>query len=231
MSLLSDAPREDNDKNDDVWPATVNSNTHHTSTDNKNSSSSNNVNVNVATGNRKITQSKKVEEYADLMTKNVTAKKYLMKEHHPILMSTFASKIYTVIVLFLFIRRYWILHGITFLILIHFADILFLWFIHVKEAKEVRQFKSWLLWWIRIGLDFATRTVEGEMVHRILTAYTLNFWNLIGKSYTINWFDDIAKKGRTSVLNQAKERLKQSKMTHSKFANSLRSNLTKRKPG
>jgi len=184
------------------------------------SSSSNNNNMNVTTVDSKITPNKKVEEFADLMTKN-----------HPILMSTFAFEIYVVLVLFLLIRRYWILHGISLLILFRIAEILFLWTIHVKEAKEVRQFKSWLLWWIRIGLDFATRTVEGEMAHRVLTAYTLNFWNIIGKSYTMNWFDDIAKKGRTNVLNQAKERVNQSKMNRKIFADDLRRNLIKRKSG
>jgi hypothetical protein len=128
------------------------------------------------------------------------------------------------------VQRYWILYGITFVFLFHIADILFLWFIHVKEAKEIRQFKGWLLWWIRIGLDFATRTVEGEVVHRVLTAYTLNFWNIIGKKYTISWFDDIAKKGRTNVLNQAKETLNQTKMTQKKFTDNLRDTL-KRKSG
>jgi len=235
MLLLSDFSRDDDDKHDNDRSVTVNPNTLLTNTDHKNgsssSSSSSSNNMNVTTGDSKIIQSKKMEEDTDLMTKNVIAKRSLMKEHHPILISTFAFEIYVVLVLFLLFRRYWILHGITLLIIFHIAEILYLWIMHVTEAKEVRQFKSWLMWWIRIGLDFATRTVEGEIAHRVLTAYTLNFWNIIGKNYTINWFDDIAKKGRTNMLNQAKERLNQSKMNHKKFANSLRSNLTKRKSG
>lgn len=143
-------------------------------------------------------------------------------QRHPLYMTEFALEIYTVLVVFLLTRRYWTLHGITLVILAHIADILYSWFIHMKEAREIRLFKSWLLWWIRIGLDFATSTVEGELVHRVLVANTLNFWNAIGKKYTISWFDDIASKGRTNFVNRAKEQLNQLKVNHSDFESSLR---------
>lgn len=182
------------------------------------------------TTDAKTKDTNRAKEYSDIMTNHskIRTKK---QKGHPILMSEFAMEIYVVLILFLLIRRYWVLHGITLIILAHIADILSSWFLHVKEAREIRQFKSWLLWWIRIGLDFATSTVEGEVVHRVLVANTLNFWNLIGKNYTINWFDDIGTKSRTNVLNQAKERLHQSTTHHKKFAAGLRNSFTKRKSG
>jgi len=161
---------------------------------------------------------------------NLSANITRTKEDHPILLSTFAFGLYFVLILFFITRQIWVLHGITVLILLHIADILLSWFSHIKDAKEIRQFKSWLVWWVRIGLDFATRTVEGQFTHRVLTAGSLHFWDLIGKSYTINWFDDIAQKGRKNVLNQAKDGLNQSKINQQKFANSLRDSL-KRKSG
>ena len=249
MPLLSDIPRDDDDKHvDDDWIALAKLRAQITSTDHNNSSSSSssssgNISSNISSsssssidqtnGGSKPTQSKvnnRAKEYADSITNNAIANTTRIKKKYPFLISRFAFEIYIVLALFLLVQRYWILYGITFVFLFHIADILFLWFIHVKEAKEIRQFKGWLLWWIRIGLDFATRTVEGEVVHRVLTAYTLNFWNIIGKKYTISWFDDIAKKGRTNVLNQAKETLNQTKMTQKKFTDNLRDTL-KRKSG
>ena len=232
MPLSPEIPRDDDDKHiDDDWIAPAKIRPHITCTDHNNSSSSSSSSssINATTGDSKSIQRKaniRAKEYVDSIRENTTR----MKEKYPNLISQFAFEIYIVLILFLLIQRYWILYGITFVILFHIADILLLWFIHVKEAKEIRQFKSWLLWWIRIGLDFATRTIEGDVMHRVLTANTLNFWNIIGKKYTINWFDDIAKKGRTNVLNQAKETLNQTKMTQKIFANNLRGGL-KRKSG
>ena len=143
-------------------------------------------------------------------------------QRHPLYMSEFALEIYAVLVLFILVRRFWILHGIALVILSHIADILISWFIHVKEAREIRLFKSWLLWWVRIGLNFATNTVEGDIVHRVLVASTLNFWNLIGKRYTINWFDNIATKGRANVMSRAKEHLHQLTTSQSNFVASVR---------
>jgi len=154
----------------------------------------------------------RLKKHTEFPTKN---------KRHPLFMSEFALEIYTVLVLYVFIRRYWILHGITLVILAHIGDILFSWFVHMKEAKEIRIFKSWLLWWIRIGLDFATNTVDGDVVHRVLVANTLHFWNLFGKDYTINWFGDIANKGRNNALNRAKEQLNQSTTNHINFVDGL----------
>jgi len=137
-----------------------------------------------------------------------------MHKRQTLFMSKFAMEIYTVLVLFILIRKSWILHGISVVLLAHIGDILFSWFLHVKEAREILQFKSWLLWWIRIGLDVATGTVEGHILHRLVLANTLNFWNWFGIRYTMNWFDDIANTGRAKFLNQAKEQLSQLSMNY-----------------
>lgn len=136
---------------------------------------------------------------------------------HALYMSGFAMEIYVVLVLAVLTRSFWVLHGITLVILSHIADILFAWFLHVKGAREIRLFKSWLIWWTRIGLDFATNTLEGDLVHGVLVAGTLNFWNVIGKRFTINWFDTIATKGRDKVLRQAKENLHQLTNSYTNF--------------
>jgi len=130
-------------------------------------------------------------------------------ERYPLLMSEFALEIYTVLGLFILIRRYWVLHGITLVILAHIADIFFAWFIHVKEAREVRLFKSWLLWWIRHGLDFAEKTIGGDFMHRLVFSNGISIWKGFGQDYTLNWIGDAAKKGRTNFLNRAREQLNQ----------------------
>jgi hypothetical protein len=68
-------------------------------------------------------------------------------------------------------------------------------------------------------------------LHRVLVANTVHFWNLIGKNFTINWFDKIASNGRTNVLNRAKEQLNELTMNHNNFVASLRDSLPKRNPG
>ena len=135
---------------------------------------------------------------------------------HPLYMSEFAMEIYAVVILAILMRRFWVLYGIALVILSHIADILSAWFRHVKDAREIRIFKSWLIWWTRIGLDFATNAVEGDFVH-VLVAGSLNFWNVIGKRLTVNWFGNIATKGRAKVLRQAKENLEQLTMSYNNF--------------
>eukprot|EP00536_Pseudo-nitzschia_multiseries_P010909 jgi/Psemu1/27360/gm1.27360_g len=156
-----------------------------------------------------------------------SGRKTKKREKLSLYMSDFAIEIYFVLFLFLLIRRYWVLHGLQFLILFHIGDILFSWFLHVKDAREIRNFRSWLLWWARIGLDFATNTVEGAATHRMMVAYTLNFWNLIGKNYTINWFNDIADKGRTRTKNRVKERIEESQKNQQWFKKDFKQNLAK----
>uniref|UniRef100_A0A7S4A970 Uncharacterized protein n=1 Tax=Pseudo-nitzschia australis TaxID=44445 RepID=A0A7S4A970_9STRA len=153
-------------------------------------------------------------------TKNLKQSKVETKKHqrHPVFESDYALRVYAIFFLFMLVRRYWILHGVILLTLAHIGEILFSWFLHVKDAREIKQFKSWLFWWTKIGLDFATSTVEGDLIHRVLVANTLNFWNAIGKNYTINWFDNIANKGRTEVLDRTKAQIEQSKMNKKRFA-------------
>ena len=162
----------------------------------------------------------RTEKYADRVTMTTPQSTVQTKGHqrHPVFESDYALGIYTIFLLFLLVRRYWVLHGVILLTMAHIGEILFQWFLHVKEAREIKQFKSWLFWWTKIGLDFATSTVEGDLVHRVLVANTLHFWNAIGKNYTINWFDNIANKGRTEVLDRTKARIEQSKRNQKRFA-------------
>ena len=153
-----------------------------------------------------------MRKYSEFLTEKFT--------RHPLLISEFALDIYAVLFLFMLIRRYWILYGITLVILGHIADVLFSWFVHVKEAREIQLFKSWLLWWIRVGLDFATSAPP--VFHRVFVANVVNFWNLIGNNFTINLFDKIATEGRTNFLNRAKEQLHELTTNRNNFVTSLR---------
>jgi len=141
---------------------------------------------------------------------------------HPFLASEFAFEIYAVLFLALLIGQYWVFHGITLVILAHIVEILLAWFAHVKEAREIRLFKGWLVWWMEIGLDFATSTLEGEVLHRVLVANSLNFWNMVGKKYTFKIFNYIIDDGRAKLLSRAKENIEQMDMHHSNFDHSTR---------
>lgn len=144
---------------------------------------------------------------------------------HPLLASEFAFEIYAVLFLALLIGQYWVFHGITLVILAHIVDILLSWFVHVKEAREIRLFKSWLVWWMQIGLDFATNTLEGDVLHRVLVANSLNFWNLVGKKYTFRIFNYVIDDGRAKLLSRAKEHVQQMDMHHSNVDHSKRKSL------
>ncbi|VEU33362.1 unnamed protein product [Pseudo-nitzschia multistriata] len=186
-------------------------------------------------------------EYADRLTKKgpgagktkarrperrTSGRAKIQKHNRALLLgSDLALGIYAVLALFLWIRELWVLNGVGVLLLAQAGDILLDWFWHMAGGHEIQQCKGWLVWWWKIGLDFATRTIEGHTLHRVLVANTLNFWNLVGKNYTLHWFGDIHKKGRASVLDRARERLEQSSENHRNFAAGLRENLEKRRNG
>lgn len=195
-----------------------------TSADNSNNDDDGHERKNKATDSSQINESK---YNPNVQTKKRSRMEAKTHEPHPIFMSVFALEIYAIVLLSIWTQKYWVLHGVTLLILAHIADILVAWFLHVKGAKEIREFKTWLVWWTKIGLHFAIDTVEGSVVNRILVANTLHFWNKIGKSYTTHWFDDIAKKSRKNVLNRAKEQLEQATSTQKRFASEFREGLAK----
>ena len=175
--------------------------------------------------------------YRDVIDDTNTAGKYIdsianyfefrmQNERYPLLLSELALEIYTILALFILTWNYWILHGITLVIVAHIADVLFSWFLHIKDAREIRLFKSWLLWWVRIGLDFASTTMEMDVMHLVL-ANTLTFWNWIGKQRIMNFLNNVDHNRR---LNRAKEQVDQLILNHNNFAAGLRDAL-KRNPG
>jgi hypothetical protein len=131
--------------------------------------------------------------------------------------SDLAYRVYLVLVVSFLLQRPWILQGVSVVIIFKIMKLLFSWFMFVKNAKEIRKVRRLALWWIKFGLDFSTKTIEGETLHRILTAFSLNFWNSMGKSYALNLFNRIGKEQRERILLQAKQNLNRSKMTHMKF--------------
>lgn len=180
-----------------------------------------------------------IESYRNMNADNFKSEKYtfsigkdlgfrVWKEPHPLFMSELALEIYSVFLLFILTRKYWMLHGITLVIIAHIGDVLFAWYMHVKKAREILLFKSWLVWWIRIGLDFASTTMDMDVMH-LVVANTLTFWNWIGKKYAVNWFNDHYHKRRALVLNRAKEQVDQLTENHNHFGAGLRDAL-KRNP-
>jgi hypothetical protein len=126
-----------------------------------------------------------------------------------------AVKSYVVLFLFLLIRQYWVLQAISLLVVFQILRLLFSWFLFVKEAKEIREFKGLALWWIHFGLNLSTKTIEGATLHKLVTACTLNVWNIIGQDLTQYFVLNAAKDGKTKALAFAKERLSQlEKLSH-----------------
>jgi len=150
----------------------------------------------------------------------------IQNEHHPFLLSELAMEIYTILALYIFTWNYWILHGITLVIGAHIVDVLLSWFLHIKEAREIRLFKSWLFWWVRIGLNIASTTMEMDVMH-LVVAHTLTFWNWIAKQRIIKFFDNIDHDRR---LSRAKEQYDQLILNHNNFADGLQDSL-RRNPG
>ena len=150
-------------------------------------------------------------------------------ERHPLFMSELALEIYSILALFLLTRNYLILHGITLVIVAHIVDVLFSWFLHIREAREIRLFKSWLLWWVRIGLDFASTSMEMDVMH-LVVANTLTFWNWIGKRRTMNFLNNFDSNRRAKAYDRAKEQVEQLKLHHNNVTAGLRDTLM-RNPG
>lgn len=117
-----------------------------------------------------------------------------------------------VLIAFALLRRLWVLDGIPLVLIFHMVKIVLSWISFVAGAKEIREFVGLAQWWIRFGLDFSTKTVEGETVHRIITAYSLNFWNMFGKNYLFNTLKEITNESRTRVLKEARDDMNRARM-------------------
>jgi pimeloyl-ACP methyl ester carboxylesterase len=128
-----------------------------------------------------------------------------------------AMKLYAVVFLSVSLRRLFILQGISLLILFHFMKLLFLWLIYVNDAKEIREFQGLAVWWIKFGLRFTAKTIEGDTIHRIVTAFTLNFWKGTGISLLKILYHSIVKDTREQILRHAKDNLKRTQISHMKW--------------
>merc|ERR1719313_521729 len=115
----------------------------------------------MTTGITETTQEKLVEamEDTEAMKKNSELR---IQEHqlYSLITSELGMQMFSVVLLYTYFRKSWILHGITALILAQIADIASSWFLHVHGAQEIGQFRVWLVWWMRIGLNFAKDTAE-----------------------------------------------------------------------
>jgi hypothetical protein len=117
-----------------------------------------------------------------------------------------ARRFSIVILSSLLLRKGWILFGIPLLLIVYMVQIISKWVWFVAEAKEIRDFKGLAQWWIRFGLDFSSKTVEGESkIHRIITAYSLNFWNMVGRNVVVNIFTEISKEHEMRVIKEARD--------------------------
>merc|ERR1712025_970074 len=142
-----------------------------------------------------------------------------IQEHklYSLITSELGIQMFSVVVLYMYFRKNWILHGITALILARIADIVTSWFLHVKGAQEIGQFRVWLVWWMRIGLNFAKDTAGGSTINVSLVAGNVHFMHMVGNKVMHHWLHGIVNKGRTSGLNRAKERVNQMTINHNNF--------------
>lgn len=135
--------------------------------------------------------------------------------------SRIALELCAVLFTFLLVRRAWVLHGTTLVLALHTVKLLWSWASYIAEAREIRQLKGLASWWIRVGLDFSSRTVEGDDLHRILTGLSLNFWNIFGKSYTVNFFKDLTRENSNRVIQQARDGLRRTEMSRIKLTTNM----------
>jgi pimeloyl-ACP methyl ester carboxylesterase len=133
--------------------------------------------------------------------------------------SNAAMKLYAVVVLSAAFRSLFILQGISLLIIFHLMKLLFSWFVFVKDAKEIGELKGLAWWWINIGLRFSTKTMEGDTIHTIVTAFTLNFWAGTGINILTYIYHYIDQDRREKFLRHARENLNRAHITHMKWKN------------
>jgi hypothetical protein len=133
----------------------------------------------------------------------------------------FAVRLYIVVAVSICLRTFWILQGISILILLRITRLLVVWFLYIAGAKEIREFRDLAKWWFNFGLKFSTKTIEGDRFHRLLTSFTLNFWSNIGIKYSLNLYKDIAMEQRQKFLLQAKENLNRAQKPSLKMKNIL----------
>jgi hypothetical protein len=125
--------------------------------------------------------------------------------------------LYALVVISVSLRRFLLFQGISILFVYYFIKLLLSWFMYVKDAKEIREFYGLAKWWINFGLRFSTKTIEGDKLHSILTAFTVNFWKGTGFNYATSLYQSIAKDGRDKFLQQARDNLKRTQSAHLKF--------------
>eukprot|EP00539_Tryblionella_compressa_P020358 CAMPEP_0178878670 /NCGR_PEP_ID=MMETSP0747-20121128/11523_1 /TAXON_ID=913974 /ORGANISM="Nitzschia punctata, Strain CCMP561" /LENGTH=262 /DNA_ID=CAMNT_0020546451 /DNA_START=23 /DNA_END=811 /DNA_ORIENTATION=- len=144
------------------------------------------------------------------------------KREHDIWTSNFATKVYIVLFTCVVARSFWVLQLISLLILYHMFKLLFSWFLFVKEAREIREFQKLALWWIRFGLDKTTKSIQGDKILTMMTAFTLGFWNSIGMNFTLNFVQEAGKEHRQKFINNARDSLNRSQMSYIKMQEMLK---------
>lgn len=122
--------------------------------------------------------------------------------------------LYTIVFLSVSLRCFIILQVIPLWTLFHFAKLLVSWFFYVRDAKEIREIYGLAKWWINFGLRFSSKTIDGQGMHRIVTAFTVKFWKGTGLTYANSIYQNISKDGREKFLRQARENLKRTQQTN-----------------
>ncbi|KAG7367595.1 hypothetical protein IV203_030266 [Nitzschia inconspicua] len=132
-----------------------------------------------------------------------------------------AIALYVLVVISIMSRRLFVLQGLPLLILFYFAKLFLSWFVYVVDAKEIRELKGLAKWWINFGLRFSTKTIRGDRIHGLLTAFTVNFWKGTGFNYATSIYRSISQDARESFLRHARENLNRAQMTNMKMKNIL----------
>jgi flagellar basal body-associated protein FliL len=132
------------------------------------------------------------------------------RKEHNIWTSNIATQIYGVLFLFICKQEFWVLQGISIVIVLNILGLLSQWFVHVTQAKEIRTCKNVASWWIKFGLNLATNTAEGKTLQMVVTSISLHVWSTLGQHLTINFLQETFREHRKNLIKEAKASLHRS---------------------
>ena len=140
-------------------------------------------------------------------------------------------QVYAVLIAVIIIRRFWVLQVISMLIVGRMVRLCITWGVFVWYAPDVRRLKSLILWWIKFGLDFASKTVEGSTftgtAYKFVASVNYHFWSGIGKDLTLGTIKSIADSNKQRVIKMNKDMIQRTNENRQRITSSLRTTLRK----
>jgi hypothetical protein len=134
-------------------------------------------------------------------------------------------QIYAIVLCVIIIRQFWVLQVISILLVWRMVRLLMEWGFFIWDAPDLKRLKSLILWWVKFGLDFASKTVEGHTVHKFVASFSYNFWSGWGKDITLGTINSITQANKERILKQAQDNLRRANESRQQIASSLRKNI------